>query len=90
MKKLIIFDLDGTLAPSKGIIDPEMGTLLTALLAVVKVAIISGGGWGQFETQVLGRLPQGARIGNLSKFYQLRERYSINIRMAGRNSTPRI
>ena len=66
MKKLIIFDLDGTLAPSKGIIDPEMGTLLTALLAVVKVAIISGGGWSQFETQVLGRLPQGARISNLS------------------------
>ncbi len=66
MKKLIIFDLDGTLAPSKGTIDTEMGTLLTALLAVVKVAIISGGGWAQFETQVLGRLPSDAHIGNLS------------------------
>ena len=66
MKKLIVFDLDGTLAPSKAIIDAEMGTLLTALLAVVKVAIISGGSWGQFETQVLARLPQAARLSNLS------------------------
>ncbi len=90
MKKLIIFDLDGTLAPSKGTIDTEMGTLLTALIAVVKVAIISGGGWSQFETQVLGRLPQGANISNLSIlptsgtiFYQYKdgwhELYSENL-----------
>ncbi|HEV3195831.1 MAG TPA: HAD-IIB family hydrolase [Candidatus Cybelea sp.] len=80
MKKLIVFDLDGTLAPSKGMIDAEMGTLFTALLEVVQVAIISGGSWDQFETQVIARLPQDARLGNLSilptsgtTFYQYKD-----------------
>jgi hypothetical protein len=66
MKALIVFDLDGTLAPSKSAIDPEMAALLTALLAVVKVAIISGGALPQFETQVLAHLPEHDRFGNLS------------------------
>jgi phosphomannomutase len=80
MKKLIVFDLDGTLAPSKGMIDAEMGTLFTALLEVVQVAIISGGSWDQFETQVIAMLPQDARLGNLSilptsgtTFYQYKD-----------------
>ena len=58
MKALIVFDLDGTLAASKSAIDPEMGQLLCALLAEVKVAIISGGALSQFEKQVLAHLPQ--------------------------------
>lgn len=66
MKALIVFDLDGTLAPSKSAIDPEMAALLTALLAVVKVAIISGGAMPQFETQVLAHLSEHDRFGNLS------------------------
>jgi hydroxymethylpyrimidine pyrophosphatase-like HAD family hydrolase len=32
MKKLIVFDLDGTLAKSKSALDPEMSTLLHDLL----------------------------------------------------------
>jgi len=36
MKALIVFDLDGTLAASKSAVDPEMATLLTSLLALVK------------------------------------------------------
>ena len=32
MKKLILFDLDGTLAESKASLDAEMAKLLTALL----------------------------------------------------------
>jgi phosphomannomutase len=43
-----------------------MATLLTALLAVVRVAIISGGSWAQFETQVLARLPRDAHLDGLS------------------------
>ena len=43
MKALVVFDLDGTLAPSKSAIDAEMASLLGALLEVVKVAVISGG-----------------------------------------------
>ena len=48
MKQLIVFDLDGTLAASKSPLDAEMISLLDSLLAVTKVAIISGGDWPQF------------------------------------------
>jgi phosphomannomutase len=77
MKKLIVFDLDGTLAVSKSSLDGEMAALLASLLAIVKVAVISGGGWAQFQKQVLANLPQGDHLGNLSllptcgtKFYR--------------------
>src|ERR1700683_5624016 len=77
MKKLIVFDLDGTLAESKSSLDSEMATLLSDLLDVVKVAVISGGDWPQFEKQVLSNLPKDEHLKNLSllptcgtKFYQ--------------------
>jgi HAD superfamily hydrolase (TIGR01484 family) len=66
MKSLVIFDLDGTLAESKSPLDSEMGALLGRLLNVVKVAVISGGAWPQFEKQVLVNLPQDRRLENLS------------------------
>ncbi|MGA3071236.1 MAG: HAD-IIB family hydrolase [Terracidiphilus sp.] len=65
-KKLIVFDLDGTLAPSKSPLDAEMSSLLHDLLGVVKVAVISGGAWLQFERQVLSNLPQDDRLARLS------------------------
>ena len=77
MKKLVVFDLDGTLAESKSAIDPGMAELLGRLLEVAKVAIISGGDWPQFEKQILSNLPMGDRFGHLSllptcgtKFYR--------------------
>jgi len=77
VKKLIVFDLDGTLAESKSALDPEMSGLLHDLLPIVKVAIISGGDWPQFEKQVVSKLPNDARLTQLSllptcgtKFYQ--------------------
>jgi hypothetical protein len=77
MKKLIVFDLDGTLAESKSSLDAEMSALLHDLLGVVKVAVISGGDWPQFEKQVLSHLPHDERLANLSllptcgtKFFQ--------------------
>jgi HAD superfamily hydrolase (TIGR01484 family) len=77
MKKLIVFDLDGTLAKSKSSIDSEMAALLHELLGIVKVAVISGGGWPQFEKQVLAHLPQDESLKQLSllptcgtQFYQ--------------------
>ena len=77
MKKLIVFDLDGTLAESKSSLDAEMAKLLTALLGILKVAVISGGDWPQFEKQVLSNLPHDEYLKNLSllptcgtKFYQ--------------------
>ena len=66
MKKLIVFDLDGTLAESKSPLDAEMAGLLGHLLEVVKVAVISGGDWAQFEEQVLSHLPDDERLKDLS------------------------
>jgi HAD superfamily hydrolase (TIGR01484 family) len=66
MKKLIVFDLDGTLAESKSSVDAEMSRLLHDLLGIVKMAIISGGDWPQFEKQVLSHLPHDGSLVNLS------------------------
>ena len=66
VKRLIVFDLDGTLAKSKSPLDAEMSTLLHALLGVVKAAVISGGAWPQFEAQVLSNLPSDDGLMNLS------------------------
>lgn len=65
MKKLIIFDLDGTLAESKSSLDEEMATLLQSLLAVTQVAVISGGDWAQFQKQLLANLPRDERLKRL-------------------------
>jgi HAD superfamily hydrolase (TIGR01484 family) len=77
MKRLIVFDLDGTLAESKASLDAEMAALLSALLGIMKVAVISGGDWPQFKKQVLSNLPHDEHLKNLSllpacgtKFYQ--------------------
>src|SRR5579862_6252902 len=43
-----------------------MAALLHDLLAVAKVAVISGGGWPQFEKQLLSNLPSDERLVNLS------------------------
>ena len=82
MKKLIVFDLDGTLAPSKSPLDAEMASLLRDLLEVVEVAIISGGAWLQFERQVLSHLPKDALLAKLSilptcgtQFFQYKEEW---------------
>lgn len=56
--RLVAFDLDDTLAPSKSPIDPRIGRLLLALAERVEVAIISGGQLQQFTSQVVERLPQ--------------------------------
>ena len=57
VKRLIVFDLDGTLAPSKTAPDAEMSGLFHDLLGIVRVAVISGGDWPQFEAQLLSGLP---------------------------------
>ena len=77
MKKLIVFDLDGTLAGSKSPLDSEMSALLHDLLSIARVAVISGGDWPQFEEQLLSNLPRDKTLSNLSllptcgtKFYR--------------------
>jgi HAD superfamily hydrolase (TIGR01484 family) len=77
MKRLVVFDLDGTLAPSKSSLEAEIAALLGRLLGIVKAAIISGGAWAQFEKQALAFLPHDDRLKGLSmlptcgaKFYR--------------------
>jgi len=77
MKKLIVFDLDGTLAPSKSSLAPQTAAQLRDLLGIIKVAVISGGAWAQFEKQLLTDLPPDSHLANLSllptcgtKFFQ--------------------
>ena len=84
MKRLIVFDLDGTLAESKASIDAEMAALLDHLLKIVKVSVISGGAWTQFEKQVLTHLSDDKRLKNLSllptcgtKFYQYDSKWNL-------------
>lgn len=84
MKKLIIFDLDGTLSKSKTDIDKEMAELLKDLLDVAKVAVISGAGWPQFHNQVLKHLPKKAKLKKLSilptcgtKFYRYKKGWDM-------------
>ena len=56
--RLVAFDLDDTLAPSKSAIDPRIGAQLLRLAERVEVAIISGGQLQQFRSQVVERLPE--------------------------------
>ncbi len=66
MKTLMVFDLDGTLAKSKSPLETDMADLLDKLMGVMKVAVISGGAWPQFEKQLLANLPRGDRLRQLS------------------------
>jgi HAD superfamily hydrolase (TIGR01484 family) len=66
MKRLIVFDLDGTLAKSKSPIDGSMSSLLRELIDIVNVAVISGGDWPQFQKQVIAQLPPGEYLAGLS------------------------
>jgi hypothetical protein len=63
--RLVAFDLDDTLAPSKSRIHPEMAGLLTELLRQVPVCIISGGRFEQFSAQVLDALAVGPDLASL-------------------------
>ncbi|RWZ78343.1 MAG: HAD-IIB family hydrolase [Candidatus Microsaccharimonas sossegonensis] len=67
MKKVLAFDLDGTLAPSKSSLPPQVGKLLDQLLDYFDICVISGGKFGQFETQLLKGLKSDAT--KLSKLH---------------------
>ncbi len=54
--RVVVFDLDDTLTPSKSMIEEPMSRLLGQLLVRLDVCIISGGRFEQFDTQVLRHL----------------------------------
>lgn len=56
MKKLIAFDLDGTLAPSKSHFNPRMVALFDRLLAKYQVCVISGAKFDLFKQQFLTQI----------------------------------
>lgn len=56
MKKIIAFDLDGTLAPSKSEVPDRIAELLGELLEYFHICVISGGKYEQFENQLLSKL----------------------------------
>jgi len=56
VKKLLVFDLDGTLTASKHNLDEEMSFLLCKLLGKIPVVVIGGGNYPQFKKQFLGYL----------------------------------
>jgi phosphomannomutase len=60
LPRLVAFDLDDTLAPSKSALDPRMVELLHDLLAVSEVCIISGGQIAQFRAQVIDQFADAA------------------------------
>lgn len=62
MPALVIFDLDDTLAPSKGPVPALMAAVLGQLLAQTQVGVISGARYEQFETQLLRRLDVGPAL----------------------------
>jgi HAD superfamily hydrolase (TIGR01484 family) len=97
MKKLVVFDLDGTLAESKSSLDAETSALLHDLLGIIKVAVISGGDWPQFEKQLVSHLPNDESLANLAllptcgtKFFQYagdwRKIYSDDLNAAQRET----
>lgn len=67
-KKIILFDLDDTLAESKSAISSSMGEALSLLLNHANVGVITGGKWEQCKKQVIDNLPEKA-IPHLHKLY---------------------
>jgi hypothetical protein len=66
MKKLIAFDLDGTLSPSKSPLPDRMALVLNGLLDKFQICVISGGKFAQFERQLLGNLKaDSTKLGKL-------------------------
>ncbi len=55
-RRLIAFDLDGTLAVTKSAISDVMAARLKDLLSLYEVCVISGGKFDQFEKQLIERL----------------------------------
>lgn len=55
-KKLVVFDLDGTLAPSKSEMEDSMKLKLAKLLEYKQIAIIGGGKYELFQFQFLHKI----------------------------------
>jgi phosphomannomutase len=65
-RRVLAFDLDGTLAVTKSPLSVTMADLLSRALDLFEICVISGGSFAQFETQVIVPLhldtPRAARL----------------------------
>ena len=66
-KKVIVFDLDGTLAKSKLPISSNIAELLSRLTQITRVGIIGGGKFALVKSQVL--MPMRRYRPNLENLY---------------------
>jgi phosphomannomutase len=55
-RRIIAFDLDGTLAVTKSPVSDSMARLLSELLTLYDVCVISGGAFEQFNVQLIERI----------------------------------
>ena len=63
-RRIIAFDLDGTLAVTKSPVSDRMASLLCDLLNCFEVCVISGGTFAQFKAQLVDRLDAGPELFN--------------------------
>lgn len=61
-KKIIVFDLDGTLAESKSEVDEEMAVFIGQLLQIKKIAVIGGGKYESFQGQLVNKLKVSEKL----------------------------
>jgi len=62
MKKLLAFDLDGTLAPSKSPCPDRISSLIDQLLIHFQICVISGGKFELFENHLLANLKSDTKL----------------------------
>lgn len=70
-KKIVAFDIDDTLAPSKTSLSKEMAEAILRISSKVQVAIISGGAFPQFKTQIIAEMNKLEGNKNLANFHLL-------------------
>lgn len=75
---LAIFDLDDTLAPSKSKVDRTIVDLLVSLTSVADVAVISGGRFEQFDTQLLSSFDDERALGRVHVLPTCGTRYLVH------------
>ena len=67
--KIVVTDLDGTLAPSKAAMDDDMAEIICRLLSLKDMAVVGGGFYSQFQKQLIGSLKCPAeKLGRLYLF----------------------
>ncbi len=61
-KKIVVADLDGTLAPSKSKVEEDMSKVLAEFLKHRKLAVISGGRYEQFQKQFVSGITSDPKL----------------------------